>query len=448
MQDPQVLLGRPFRLPLRQQVVGQAEAAAGEQVRPVTVGGEGPRLAHQPVDDVPVLDLVLAPPPQPGQALDLLLAVPNLDALGVQAGLHPLTDQPAGHRVNVPFHPDGTARLHPYPQPLSCLQTAVRQRPQHGHLLGQASLPPGVEPGEQLPQEGRVGVATGEVPAAAEHQGLVQGPLELAVTLLDIAVLVGLARLDRLPLKPVVPQQRLIPLLEDPGVRPRLHGRREPVGAVPRRHAAQFPQGVLEPLTEALQTLRKTDGAGLPVRVRQHEVVDQVREGRAGDGDPQLGTVGEVTGTQPARRVDLGEKDLLGGAGLGPPLPDPPLQGPHLAVGEAAGLLPLQGLEEGLGLQAGLEGQLLLDPGPDPLEGVRPCPPRVVHAYLAGQPLEPPVLACGLLVHAGLGRRLPFGDVPEVQAAETSDLLVGNHPEPPCEWAVPDRIRAKAEREF
>jgi len=66
LQDAQVLLGSPLRLLLPQQVVGQAEAAGGEQVGPVAVIGKGPRLADQPVDDVSVHDLVLALAPQTG----------------------------------------------------------------------------------------------------------------------------------------------------------------------------------------------------------------------------------------------------------------------------------------------------------------------------------------------------------------------------------------------
>lgn len=38
-----------------QQVVRHAEAAAREQVLAIAIAGEGARLAHQPVDDVPVL---------------------------------------------------------------------------------------------------------------------------------------------------------------------------------------------------------------------------------------------------------------------------------------------------------------------------------------------------------------------------------------------------------
>jgi hypothetical protein len=66
LQDAQVLLGGPLRLLLPQQVVGLAEAAGGEQVGPVAVIGKGSRLADQPVDDVSVLNLVLALAPQTG----------------------------------------------------------------------------------------------------------------------------------------------------------------------------------------------------------------------------------------------------------------------------------------------------------------------------------------------------------------------------------------------
>ena len=427
VQDPQVLLGRPLRLPLGQQVVSHAEAAGGEQVGLVAVVGKGPRLADQPVDDVPVVDAVLAPPPQPRQLLHPLLGVPQLDSLGVQAGLDPLADQPAGDGVDVALHPHGAARLHPQPQPLARLQAAWRQRPQHGPLLGQAGLTAVVELSEQLLQEGGVGVAAREVPAAPQHQGLVQGLLEAVVPLLHVPVLVALAGPNGLAPQAVVAQQGLVPPLEDVRVGPRLHRRRQPVGAVQLGHAAQLPQGVLQALAEALVALREADGAGLPVGVGQHEVVDQVREGNAGQGDAQLRAVREVRGGQPPGVVDLGEEDFLGRAPLRPPLPQPTLQRPQLAVGEASGVLPLQGPEEGLGLQAGVVGQLLGDPGPDLREGVRACPPGVLHAYLARQLARLPVPPCRLAIHAGPGsgqrQRSPL-----VQGlAEQADLLVGDH---------------------
>jgi hypothetical protein len=427
VQDAQVFLGRPRRLPLDQEVVGHAEAAGGEQVRPIAVVGEGPRLANQPVDKVPVVDRVLAPPTQPGQVFHPPLGVPDLDPLGEQARLDPLADQPAGHRVDVALHPDGAARLHPHPQPLARLQATVRQGPQQGHLLGQAGLPSTIALGEQLPQEGRVTVAAGEVPAPPQHQGLVQRLLEAVVALLDVAVLVALARLDRLSLKPVVAQQGLVASLENIRVGPRLHGRRQPVGAVQLRHAAQLPQSVLQALAEALQAFGEAEGAGLPVGVGQHEVVDQVSERHPVEGHAQFGAVGEVAGRQPTGMMHLGEKDLLGWTEHGPPLLDPPLQSSQLTIGKTFGVLPLQGLEEGLGLQAGVLGQLFLDPGPDRVEGILACPPGVLHAYLAGQLVQPQVFACGLAVDPGLGsgQRQRRSLLPGL--AETSHLLVGDH---------------------
>jgi hypothetical protein len=62
---------------------------------------------------VPVGDVVLALAPQPGQPLDALLGVPDLDLLGVEASLDPLADQPAGHRVDVAREVNGAALVYP-----------------------------------------------------------------------------------------------------------------------------------------------------------------------------------------------------------------------------------------------------------------------------------------------------------------------------------------------
>ena len=374
-----------------------------------------------------VVDAVLAPPPQSGQLFQPLARVPQLDPLGVEVGLEPLADQPAGHRVDVALHAHRAARLDAHAQPLARLQAACGQRPQQGHLLGQPGPAARVAPGEQLAHEGGVAVAAGEVAAAAQHQGLVQGPLELAVALLDVAVLVALARLDGLGRQAVVAQQRLVAPLEGLGAPGRLHGRGQAVGAVQLRHAAQLPQGVLQALAEALVALGEADGGGLPVGVGQDEVVDQVREGAAGQGDAQVGAVAEVGGSQAAGMVDLGEEDLPGGPVLGPPVLDPALQGAQLAVGKAARVLPLQGLEEGLGFQAGALGQLLLDPGPDPVEGVGACPPGVLHAYLTGQRAQAPVLARRLAIQARLGSSQGQRHTLVQGRAQAQDLPVRDH---------------------
>jgi hypothetical protein len=445
VQDPQVFLGRPPRLPLQERVVGHAEAARREQVRPVAVVGEGTRLADQPVDDVAVLDPVPPTPPQPGQFLEPLLAVPDFDPLGVQPGLDALADQPTGHRVDVPLDSHGAAAVHPHLQPFARLQPMPRQRSQQGPLLGQAADSARVLPGERLLQEGGVAVAAGEVAAAPQHQRLVQGPLEAVMALLHVAVLVALARLDRLPLQTVVTQQRLVALLESlPPSHSRLDGRRQPIRAVQYRHAAEFPQGVLQPLAEALVALREAHRARLPVGVRQNEVVDQVGERTPVDRHPQLRAVGEVASGQPAGVMHLGEEDLPGRPALGPPPLQPPLQGPQLAAGEATGVATPQVVEEGLRLESGLGPERLLQFGPELGEGVGASPPVPVHGFdLAGKHAEPAILAGGLGIHAGPQRRHLFGDAVPVEAAELPHLLAGDHREPPCQGLSMMSIRSR-----
>jgi hypothetical protein len=162
-------------------------------------------------------------------------------------------------------------------------------------------------------------------------------------------------------------------------------------------------------------------------------VVDQVIERGAGDGHAQAGAVREVAGAQAPGVVDLGEEHLLGRSLKGAPLPEAPLQRPQLAVGEAPGEAALQVGEQGLGLQAGVEPEPCFELRPDLGEGVGPCAVVAVHAsHLAGQLAEPAVLARRLLVHGGLGRRLPLRKAPQIQATEAAHLLIGDHPKPPC----------------
>jgi hypothetical protein len=382
---------------------------------------------------VPVLDLVLAPPTQPRQFLDAPLRVPHLDTLRIQPRLDLLADQTAGYRVGVPLDVNRATGVHPHPPPFARLQPSRGQRPQHGQLLRQTPLPPRVALLEQLTQERLVATAAGEVPAATQQQRLLQATLELAVALLDVAVLVALARLDGLRLQAVVPQQRLVALLERRRARnARLNGRRQPIGAMHLRHTAEFPQGVLQPLAEALVALGEAEGAGLPVGVRQHEVVDQVLEQRTVDGHAQLGAVREVAGTQPAGVMHLGEEHLLGRPGQGAPATDTPLQGAELPVGKAAGVASLQILEQGLGLQGGVEAKQLFQLWPDLGERVRPGAPVMGHAAdLTRQPSQAAVLAGRLGIDADAKSGLLLGNALTLQTKERPDLPIGDHREPP-----------------
>jgi hypothetical protein len=94
---------------------------------------------------------MLAPTPQPRQPFHQTLGVPNLDVVGMAAGLDPFADQTAGHRVGVALHVDGAAAVHTHPYALAGLQSLRRQGPQHRQLLGQPRRPTLVALPEQLP---------------------------------------------------------------------------------------------------------------------------------------------------------------------------------------------------------------------------------------------------------------------------------------------------------
>jgi hypothetical protein len=285
---------------------------------------------------------------------------------------------------------------------------------------------------KQLPQEHRVRGPVGKIPTATQHQGLVQGALELPMALFHIAVLMRLRRVDRLALQAVVLQQRLVTALKGRSIAAGWHRGRQGVGAMHTGNAAQFGQGALQALAEALEALGEADAAGLPVRVGQHEMVDQVRERLAVDGHLQAGRVREIGRAQLAGLVGLAEEHLLGRPVQGTPLLDVSLQGAQLALGKAAGVLPLKPVKHGLGLQTRVDDQLLLDARPHLRKRVGPRSPGMLHAHLAGQLAEPAVLACSLVVDAGPGGGLALGQSLVVQAAQTADVQIGDHPKPPC----------------
>ena len=115
--------------------------------------------------------------------------------------------------------------------------------------------------------------------------------------LLHVSVLVRLPRLDLLHLHAVVTQQPRVPLGKLFRVRAVVDSQAHPIRTMSPGHAAQFPHGVLKPFAEALEALGKTDRDRLPVRVRQHPMVEQVVERLAADRHGQALHVGEIRRT-------------------------------------------------------------------------------------------------------------------------------------------------------
>jgi hypothetical protein len=393
---------------------------------------ERARLAHQPIDQVPIIDVMLVASTQPRQTLHQLLRVPHFQVFHVHTHFHVLADQPARHGVAIALHMNLTARVHLRAHTLARFQTPRRQRLHLGQLLRQTLVPIGIELLQKLPQKFLVLLAARKVAAATQHQRLIDCFLETPMPLFHIAVLIAMPRLDLLARHLVVIHQPLVTLRELLLVRSIVYRQAHPIGAMPLGRRTQLPQRVLQTFAQALEALREADRRRLPVRVGQHEVIDQVIETQPLDRHLQLVHRGEVRGAQPARLVHLREEHLLRRPGLRAPALDVPLQRPQLAVSETARITPLQLGKNRLGLQARVAIEQCANLVPDRLERIGPRCPSVRLGDFAGQLAQIAVLACRLLIHVGEPRRPSDRAVVQEKPEQILDLLVGDHRKPPC----------------
>jgi hypothetical protein len=196
------------------------------------------RLPHQPVDDVPVVHLVLVSAAEPRQTVDELLSVPHFQVLGVQTHLDLLANQSAWHHITVPLDMNHAAEIDAALQALICSQASRRQRSQDRHFLCETLTPSGVEPRFEFVEKTRVGVASGKVAAAPEHQRLIHRLLETPMPLLDVAILVGVGCLNLLPNKSVMFEQSLVTPRELLALGRVIHRQAHSISPMPCRHAA------------------------------------------------------------------------------------------------------------------------------------------------------------------------------------------------------------------
>jgi hypothetical protein len=392
MQNLQILPIGPRRQRLVEQVVGQAESTAGEQFLAVAIIRQRSRLADQRVDHMPVIDVPLAAAVQPRQRGHLLLGVPHFQMLQVDAHLDPLADQSAVHRIGVVLHVDDAAVRYGHHQPFAGLQPACRQRSQHRLFLGQSFGAWPIPVPANVVQERLVIDGAGKVSTTTQEQRLLHGVFEMPVRRLGIAIFVGLPRLDLLAHQAVMFQQALVTFREVASLRQIVHRTAHPVATMPLGYATQLPQRVLQAHTQALEALRKAERHRLPIRVGQHEVIDQMPR----DGHVQTVHVREVRSAQPARMMNLAEVYLPPGPVRGPPLLDAPLQRPQLSLVKPSRILPQKPIPQGLGLELGRLLQLRGHFRPDLGERIQ----------FAGKPLHDPIPSCRLSIDTCQARRL------------------------------------------
>ena len=276
--------------------------------------------------------------------------------------------------------------------------------PDRRDFLGEAVGSARVSRRRDLLQKRDVFFAVGEFAAAAEQQGLIDRGFEVPVRRLRVAVLVRLPRVDPLARHAVMREQIAIPGLELAGRRQVVHGRSQRVGAMPTRHAAQFPQRILQAVRQRLERLGGAERHRLPIRVGQHEVVNHVVEPLAGDGDVERVHVGEVGRREVAGRVNLAEHDGLPGAASRPPLPHATLERAAMRIEELPRMLATQPVEERLSEQSRLGREPLLDHGPHGRERIGPGAVAPRHVRLlprARQHAVVAIVAGGLVGHSG-----------------------------------------------
>jgi hypothetical protein len=448
MQKLRVLLGaEAFVASGTESVIRQAEPRRREEILAVGVGGERPRLADQRVDDMSVVNRVPVPAHQSRQGIYLPIGEPDFDAVGEEPRFDLLANQATVNRIGVAMQVNRTSRVHPTADFQTRRQTPVGQIPQRSPFLGEPTHAPGVARLHDAVQEVHILPARGEISATPQQESLIDGGLEVPVRRLGVAVLVRLADVDPLARQSVVGQQVAVAGLELPRRRQVVDGGAQAVAAVASRHAAQLPQGVLQSLRERLERLGGAERHRLPVRVGQHEVIDQVVERLAGDGDRERVHAREVRRGKVAGLVDRAEDDGAVRPVQGPPLPHPPLEGPAVGVEELPRMLTPEPVEKSLGREFRLGLESLLDLDPDLGEGIDPSAigPRGLPG--AGQFPPIPILACRLLAHS----RSPCGQVQRKGRLQLPPqltyLTIRDHRIPPSYWKR-QRHHFRREREF
>ncbi|HWY88461.1 MAG TPA: hypothetical protein VNX28_17245 [Gemmataceae bacterium] len=206
VQQPHIFPVCTLRLLRLERVIRPPKRHTRVQLFAVHIARKCPRLPHQPVDYVPIVDPVLALTTQALHRLHPRPRVPHLDLVRTDPRFHPFPDQPRRHRVRVLLHLDRAPLAHTHPRPFQRLQPLYRQRMKPCLILPKLLPTARVPPRHQRPHELPVVLAAAEVTTATQQQGLVQLLLETPMPLLAITVLVAARRIRRLGRHAIMPQ--------------------------------------------------------------------------------------------------------------------------------------------------------------------------------------------------------------------------------------------------
>ena len=198
-------------------------------------------------------------------------------------------------------------------------QQRGRQRRHERQLLRQARLPQPVALVHDAAQECFIGGQVVKVTAAAQQQVLCQRALERAIGRFDVSILIRTVHMNGARLHAEVGEQlQILCIVAARGLTCRapfgsqmMGSRRAVVGLMDRRHVPQLRQCALQSQPDGDQRLRLDHAAPLPVRVGQHAVDQQMREGLAAQRDPQRVHRGAIGLQHFARPMHLLERQQL-----------------------------------------------------------------------------------------------------------------------------------------
>ena len=254
LQNLQIFLGAgPFVTAFAKPIVSQTEACGREQVLTIDIVGESAGLTHQLVDDMSIMDSVLVTADQARPRLDMVIRIPDLDAVRVEPGFDPFADEPARHRISVAMNVNQTAGVDLARHLQTTVEPMIRQCAERRRLLGTAVAPAGVADLHHFMQEIHVLIAAGKVAAAAQEQRLIHSGLEVPVRRLAVAVLVRLPDVDALTIHAVVREQVAIARLKLTRHRQIVHRRGQTVAAMAPRRTAEFPERFLQTVGQGLE---------------------------------------------------------------------------------------------------------------------------------------------------------------------------------------------------
>ena len=176
-----------------------------------------------------------------------------------------------------------------------------------------------------------------------------------------------------------------------------------------------------------------------PIRVRQHEVVHQMIEWLATDGDVQGVHACEVGGGQVTRLMNLPKDDGLAWSVDGSPLPHATLKRAAMRVEELTWVHLPQPIKEHLGAQSRLGLKLLFNLCPDRGKGIDTCPVETRRPLLfanAGECFLVAIIPSRLGTHASSPCRYGQGHPQTEVAIQTPHLAIRNHRTPPKLWEL------------